>query len=47
MADAEHFGILLEGVEAWNRWRKKHPQLCPDLSGADLRAMNLSGANLS
>ena len=45
------------GVEQWNRWRKDHPNLFPNLSGVDLShhylfevdlsSMNLRGANLS
>ncbi len=42
---------LKRGVKGWNIWRKKHPNVEPDLSeanlsGADLHEANLSGANL-
>jgi uncharacterized protein YjbI with pentapeptide repeats len=42
MANAEHLGILRQGVDAWNRWRKECPETCPDLSGADLAGAALS-----
>src|SRR5437660_7556141 len=67
MANQEHLDILgsfynegryrtfIEGF--WNTWREKHPDIQPDLSGADLSRVyarrvnfantNLSGANLS
>jgi hypothetical protein len=51
MANEEHLAQLREGVDAWNAWRKEHPNIVPDLSeaslvGADLSLANLSGANL-
>jgi Pentapeptide repeats (8 copies) len=51
MADQEHLQIISEGIDAWNEWRKKNPELKPDLSGAnlsdaDLRKANLSGTHL-
>jgi uncharacterized protein YjbI with pentapeptide repeats len=44
-------GKLLYGVNAWNAFRKAHPDIIPnlagvDLSGANLEEVNLSGANL-
>ena len=57
MANKEHLKILKQGVEAWNEWRKKNPNIRPDLSRADLRNsdfididfrdVNLSAAHLS
>lgn len=52
MANQEHFDILKQGVNIWNRWRIEHPDIQPDLSGDDLSStnfykFNLSGANLS
>ncbi|MGA3316612.1 MAG: toll/interleukin-1 receptor domain-containing protein [Candidatus Korobacteraceae bacterium] len=46
MANPEHLKILKQGVEQWNKWRKEHPEVDPDLSGADLSMSNLSGADL-
>jgi hypothetical protein len=47
MANPEHLAILREGVEVWNHWRRKYPNLTPDLSGAILRELNLFEARLS
>jgi uncharacterized protein YjbI with pentapeptide repeats len=47
MADAEHIAKLKEGVEAWGRWRKDHPETTPDLAGADLNNAGLRKANLA
>jgi hypothetical protein len=45
VADEAQVKLLKEnGVEAWNEWRRMHPDSWPDLSGADLYEMNLSGA---
>lgn len=46
MADQEHVEILKQGVKLWNAWRKKNPNMVPDLSETDLNGVNLSGANL-
>jgi len=46
MTNEEHIEILKQGVETWNKWRKKNPELIPELSGANLCQANLSGANL-
>ncbi|TMD57968.1 MAG: toll/interleukin-1 receptor domain-containing protein [Chloroflexi bacterium] len=42
MANKEHLDILTQGVEAWNRWRKEHPDIQPDLSKSDLIRANLT-----
>jgi len=46
MANQEHLAKLKEGVEAWNEWREKNPDLQPDLQGANLYRAQLQGANL-
>ena len=47
MANEEHLKILMRGTAAWNKWRKEHPAIRPDLSEANLNQANLSGAYLS
>ena len=49
--DDGHLQILQQGVAAWNEWRKKNPELKPDLreahfKGAYLREADLREANL-
>jgi len=46
MANEEHLKILKQGVEAWNEWREKNPQITPDLSKANLNAADLYEADL-
>ncbi|WP_448571092.1 pentapeptide repeat-containing protein [Trichothermofontia sp.] len=46
MANATHLAQIQQGVATWNSWREAHPEVWPDLSGADLRQMDLSGVNL-
>ena len=38
--------LLKEGINAWNLWRKKYPDVRPDLRGANLRGADLAGADL-
>ncbi len=47
MANEEHLEILRRGVEEWNVWRRKHPQIRPDLAGAHLAGAYLAGARLN
>jgi Pentapeptide repeats (8 copies) len=47
MANEEHLARLNEGVEAWNQWRARHPDIKPDLRRVGLNEKHLSGANLS
>jgi hypothetical protein len=47
MANPEHLEILKQGVEVWNKWRKKRPAIMPDLSNLKLSKINLSKINLS
>src|SRR5215469_11279768 len=47
MSNPEHLAKLLEGVEAWNEWRKVNTEVRPDLNGADLKRANLSKADLT
>ena len=41
MANQEHLDILKQGVDEWNRWRQKHPEILPDLREADLSEADL------
>ena len=47
MANQEHIDLLKQGAKAWNAWRQKHPNIQPDLSGANLLNVSLIGADLS
>src|SRR2546425_2662040 len=52
MADREHLKLLKLGVKEWNRWRRKHSAIEPDLQDVrftirSLASVNLRGANLS
>ena len=40
MANDEHLAILKKGVDAWNAWRDKNPDIRPDLSEANLSEAN-------
>lgn len=42
MANEEHVAILKQGVEAWNKWRKKNPTIVPDLTRVYLGRMHLN-----
>jgi len=46
MANDEHVAILKKGVDAWNTWRGKNPDVVPDLSGENLTNAHLPRANL-
>ena len=37
--------MLERGVEHWNTWRRKHPDIKPELQGADLSDRDFSGWN--
>ncbi len=45
MANEEQIAHLKEGVAAWNAWRAAHLEVGPDLSGAPLRGLDLTGAD--
>ena len=47
MSDTKHVDILRWGSQAWNDWRREHPDIRPDLAGEDLSEMELAGADLS
>ena len=41
-----HEAVLKQGVETWNKWREKNPEVKPDLRRAALVHAKLAGANL-
>ena len=43
----DHFNLLTSGVEAFNEFRRNHPETAIDLNHANLSDANLSDANLS
>jgi hypothetical protein len=45
MANEEHLSILKSGLPQWKQWRRDSPDIRPDLSGADLKGMNLEGVH--
>ena len=45
MANDEHWALLKKGVEVWNLWREKNPEIQPDLSNAKLDGEDLGGVN--
>jgi uncharacterized protein YjbI with pentapeptide repeats len=48
VANQEHLQVLQHGVKRWNKWRQKHPEIRPDLSGAEIPEWaELSGINFS
>jgi uncharacterized protein YjbI with pentapeptide repeats len=47
MANQEHLKLIKQGVDIWNKWREKRPEIHPDLSQADLRGAKLQKINLS
>ncbi len=44
MADQEHLDTLKQGIDAWNKWKKEHPDIEADLSEADFHRTSLMGA---
>lgn len=47
MANRDHLKIIQQGVSVWNDWRKKNPEVRPDLNRAVLYETKFMGANLS
>src|SRR6266581_3042151 len=48
MANQGQLDLLKQGrIVFWNTWRREHPSLRPDISGANLWGANLNGADLS
>lgn len=47
MADSHHLEIIKRGVDTWNQWRQKNPNIHPDLSQANLSGLHLNKIDLS
>jgi hypothetical protein len=41
MAKKEHVDLLKKGVAVWNAWRDEHPEIQPNLNGAQLSKIDL------
>lgn len=46
MANKQHVKVLKQGIEVWNDWRKKNPEIKPNLKSANLASADLRGADL-
>jgi len=46
MPNQNHLNLLKQGIDDWNQWRKKQPDIQPDLSRADLRKILICKADL-
>jgi uncharacterized protein YjbI with pentapeptide repeats len=46
MSEPNHFEIIEEGIETWNKWRAENPAIRPLLAGEDMSDLDLSGINL-
>lgn len=46
MADKEHLKILMQGASGWNSWRQENPGVLPNLRKAEIKGIDLTGANL-
>ena len=47
MANPEHLKLIEQGVDIWNAWREKCPEIHPDLSQTDLRGVKLQKINFT
>jgi uncharacterized protein YjbI with pentapeptide repeats len=47
MPNEQHLAILNKGKDAWDRWRKKHSNIYPDLSDMNFDAANFWDADFS
>ena len=47
MADPKHLKELKKGAAAWNRWRRRHPDVQPSLTLAGLHNAELTHADLT
>jgi uncharacterized protein YjbI with pentapeptide repeats len=47
MANEEHLALLKQGAVIWNRWRREHPEIQPDLCSTKALKVNLNNFDLS
>jgi len=47
MSTHQHLDLLEQGADAWNKWRRKNPDIAPNFRGADLRKKSLRNYDLS
>lgn len=47
MANPEHLKILMQGVEAWNKWREENPEIKPNFEQSHFRNEDLRGINFT
>jgi hypothetical protein len=47
MANEKHLALLRQDADVWNTWKRKHHEIQPDLSAADLHEAGLFRADLS
>ena len=47
MANQEQLGILRQGTDVWNNWRRENLNVKIDLSAARIVELNLIGINLA
>ncbi len=45
MAKQEHLALLAQGVEAWNQWRREHPDMATDLGDSDFSRADFTAAD--
>src|SRR5947209_10211015 len=47
MANEEHLDRIKSGIDGWNDWRRNNDDVIPELTQADLRGAELTGADLA
>jgi uncharacterized protein YjbI with pentapeptide repeats len=47
MFDRQHFDVLMQGQDAWNKWRLQNSDTRPRLKGVELKNADLSGIDFS
>jgi hypothetical protein len=47
MANEEHVKIIRQGIAVWNEWRKKYPEVRPDLRDENFNGLTLMEPTLT